>query len=574
MRNEWKDLIAATLEPRPRLSLVEWAEANIVLPPDYQSPIRGQFSLDRFPIFKELLAEIDNPDVAEIVLLKCSQLGFSQNVLLPLALKTLWEGYPVIVATGTMAQAEAFAIERLKPLIFASPAFEGMEVREREGEIYLPNGGLLTCIHQSSKAGQKTRPAKVILADELDIWANNTLEKLRSRTTHYYNSKVIIASAPDGDAKTVKIGDKYLSPIFAEYEDSTQAKYFLTKEGESFVLDFGFRGKDKASLPPYGLKWNEDAKRKDGTWNESRIAETVRYVSPNGQTITESERDRLLDSGKWIHSFPDRKRKGYHANCLYIKGKSFASVACSYVRSKRIGGLQFRTWLLENFAEDIETEKIELSDRTLRNLTADYKRGSTFPHSQELPCKRIMGVDVQQVGIWWICVDVAGDSIGVVDWGYCFSFADIDRKATELHADHVAVDVGYDVRRPETYEAAGKYSFIPVMGRPRANFGNIWEAQSLDPMSGRRGQGQGTIWQILFQSETVKTLLFECISGISHTKLYLPADYLAKDSDLELHLTAETFEDGKFLEKRKDNHLLDCLTYAFMLAKFKRYLPA
>ena len=557
---------------KPIVSCYDWALQNIIIPSDYQSAYKGRWNIDRFPIFKEILEEIDNPNVKEIVVLKCSQLGFSQNVLLPLALKTIYEGNPCIFATGQITQAESFLIERLKPLIYASPAFNDLQVRERDSEIYLDNGGLLTCIHQSSKGGQKTRPAKVILADELDIWANNTLEKLRSRTTHYPNAKVIVGSAPDADAKCIKIGDKFLSPIFAEYEDSSQAKYFLNLNNESFPLDFGFR-KDKGALPNYGLKWDSNAKNKDGSWNESRIAETIHYQSPNGQKITDAEKDKLLDTGKWIHTFPERNRKGYYANCLYIKNKSFADIAISYLRAKRQGGLVFKTWLLENFAENLETQKIEIGDNSLRNLVGDYKRKSSNVVNEQLSLRTIMGVDVQHAnnGLWWIVCDIYKDAISVKDWGHCFSFEDINRISIDYRANHVVVDAGYEVRRGEVYQASAKYKFIPVMGRPKSNFGAMFDLHTIDPQDGKKHNGKNVINQIMFQSETIKTILFEVMNNTHHTKLYLPRDY---DNVLETHLTAETFENGKFLEKKQDsNHLLDCLTYCFMLARFK-YLQA
>jgi predicted house-cleaning noncanonical NTP pyrophosphatase (MazG superfamily) len=558
------------LTPKETKTILDWTEENIFIPFHYQSPYKGKYSFDGFPIFREILNEIENPKTKEIVILKSSQLGFSQNILIPVALYNLSLGFPVIFATGLQQQAESFLIERIKPLIENSPAFEHMKIRYHEQEIYLENGGLLTCVHSSSKTGQKSRPAKIVCCDELDVYGFSVLEKLKSRTTHYYNSKIIVGSAPDSDSKTIQIGQKFLSPIFAEYEESSQAKYFLTHNNETFPLEFGFR-KGRNELPSFGVKWNQDAKRKDGSYDENRIAETVHYKTPDGQTLNDYQKNKLLDSGHWQHTYDNRTKKGYSANGLYIKSKSMADLAIGYLRAKRFGGLHFKTWLLENFAEHLETEKIELSDRTLLNIVGDFKRGQNV-FTQDY--KTIMAVDVQKYGLWYLIADISltEDKINVREWNTCQTFEEINGIANEARCNNVCVDIGYVDRRAEVYEKSMQYKFIPIMGRPRSNFANLYDVSKVDIYSGKKNQGnaKNLISQIFFQSETFKTTLFEIINGENHTKIALPKDY---DGTLEKHLTSEVMENGRFIEKHKENHLLDCLQYILLIAKFNRFLP-
>ena len=77
--------LAQTLRPKPRLSLVEWAEASIdySLAPSYRAAFPGRYSLAHFPFWREPLALYEDRSIREVAVVAPSQgLGKSENLLL------------------------------------------------------------------------------------------------------------------------------------------------------------------------------------------------------------------------------------------------------------------------------------------------------------------------------------------------------------------------------------------------------------------------------------------------------------------------------------------------------------
>ena len=252
----------------------------------------------------------------------------------------------------------------------------------------------------------------------------------------------------------------------------------------------------------------------------------MHYVTPDGTTFGESARDRLLNSGRWIHARPEVAdiKPGYILNDLYVLQKSFASIACGFLRAKRQGGEVYRTHMLEHWCETPWEEKITVTDRALSFLQAPYHRKQA-PHEAgalaeilgKCPTKNVMGGDVQasRNGLWWLDAQFydtrgtdpaarekfrLGDevTIAVRDWGHCFRFVEVDEASKLYKASFVGMDANYQLRRSETYGACLQYGFTPIIGRPLSKIGKPWDAQQIDPISGKSGKST-PLTQIIFR---------------------------------------------------------------------------
>ena len=598
------EVILAGLSPPERLPLRVWAERWLYLPRDYKCPphMRGPYSMARHYLAHEIVEAFDCPTVREVTIVKPVQWGMSQNVFLPLALRALHWGDAVIFATAEAEQAEAFRIERFLPLLRASSAFREIQIRERETEVYLSNGGLLTFIHNRSKGGVESRSAAVVLADEFDSYEPSVLERLRGRLTQYEQAgaKLVKGSALKPNAKRIKLDGQIFTPATLEYRDSSQATPHIVdpKTGHLHPLEFGFIREDK-SLPPWGVKWAADARRDDGSWNEARIAETVHYVTPDGTTFGEADRERLMAGARWIHAIPERAQTlpGFRLNCLWIAQKSLDNVAIGFLRAKRQGGDVYRTYMLENWCELPWLEKVEITDKALAFLQGKHKRGQTMHDAgayaevlKGCPTCNVMAIDVQaaQNGLWWLDADFydtrtvppeirdkhgLGDevTISLRDWGHGWAFKDLHEISLKFRARHVALDCNFRTRLPECHAAALEFQFTPVIGRDTKNFSMAVEAQEIDPMAGKRGQRKPLV-QLMFQTDPVKHDVFELLNKRrSSVRLVLPENV---DAILTKQLTAEQLIDGEFEQVGKDNHLYDCLVYILLLAKFRGLMPS
>lgn len=598
------ETILAALTPIERQKLRDFAEASIILPADYKCPphMRGRYSMARHYLAHEIVEMVDVHSVREITIIKPVQWGMSQNIFLPAALRALYWGLSVIYATYEQSQSEAFRVERFLPLLRASPVFSGMDIRERETEAYLSNGGMLTYIHNRSKGGVESRSAAIVLADEFDSYEPEVLERLRGRLTQFEQAgaKLIKGSALKPNAKKIKHEGEVYTPATLEYRDSSRATPHIVDPvtGRLHPLEFGFRQEDK-SLPPWGLKWAPDARRKDGTWSEARIAETVHYVTPDGSTFGESDRDRLMVAAQWVHAVPDKKpiHPGYKLNCMWIAQKSFASIVFGFLRAKRQGGEVYRTHMLENWCEVPWMEKIEITDKSLGYLQGLHEKGQGLHDCgdyaetlKKCPRANVMAADVQAAhnGLWWLDCDLYdtravpqdlrdqlgfGDevTISVRDWGHLFSFLDVHNASLRVRAQHVGLDCNYEVRRAECYQACLEYQFVPIVGRDKSNFSMPWEAQQLDPMAGKRG-ARAPLTQLMFQTDPIKYNVFDLLNKRwSAVRLILPKEV---EATLVSHLKAEKLIDDEFVEVSRDNHLLDCLVYIVLLAKYRGLMPA
>src|SRR5262245_59560700 len=68
-------LLRATLRPRPRVRIWEWADANVVVPEESGGPAPGQLRTGRFAIFRGLYDLAQRPGVHYMTLCASARVG-------------------------------------------------------------------------------------------------------------------------------------------------------------------------------------------------------------------------------------------------------------------------------------------------------------------------------------------------------------------------------------------------------------------------------------------------------------------------------------------------------------------
>jgi len=578
MHLETKNKLLYALKPKEKLSVTDFAEANIVIPSDYPSPYKGKYDSSICPLWKELQDSLTDNSIDEIIVQKASQGGASQALITMLSYSLATFSAPSMYIHASHELSEEFREERIIPIIQNTKALkewfrqaEQKETGKRKGKVLqLGNGASLITVNSGSIADSKSRAIKYIFADEIDAYGSNILDKFRSRLTHYrgIGGKLIAISTPD---ITLRASRKNTgSPIATEIEKTDKRKYFLKKGKEEFNLEWGIKDKETGKLPNYGVRWSKEAKNHETeTYDYDLIRETIYYLTPDGKKIKQEELNSLIQKGEWKATNPkptDKRKRGYLTNAIYWR--PMEELAIEFIEAKKAGWQQLRTWIAENLGEVVYSEKREIQENELKKLEKDYGKGTSYFDREEfkdVEKKRVLTFDVQKYNLWYLVTEIArGGAISIIDWGSAVTFEDVNEIANKYNCNFVMGDSGYALRRREMHEACLKYSFYACYGTSQKETRLDYSLRHRDPFEGTSKQGVNSITEYEFNTHLNKHEMMDRFKGRGQADLYL---YYASERELTQQLTAERFIDGAFEQLRRDNHLFDCLCMAHLVGK-------
>jgi phage terminase large subunit GpA-like protein len=300
-------------EPPPDLSVSEWAIRNRVMPKG-TTPRPGPFRPEKFQV--EMMDAVLDPNVHEIVVMKPTQVGYSDAVLNNIC------GYyvdcdpkPIMMVQPTIDNAKDYGKKRITPMIQACPALRARikdaTSRRAGNTLSLKEfpGGFLKLTGANSGAGLRSDPVPIVLLDEIDGYPldvegeGDPLAIATRRTDAFTDFKIVKGSTP---AKP-----KGISPIEREFERSDKRRFHVP-----------------CPLCQYKqvLWWRDPATKQYRLYYESEVIagqvkvrrDSVAFVCAkcNGK-IPERFKQQMLNAGEWIAEFPDRPVVGFHLNALY-----------------------------------------------------------------------------------------------------------------------------------------------------------------------------------------------------------------------------------------------------------------
>jgi phage terminase large subunit GpA-like protein len=302
---------AVTLwEPPPDLTVAEWAIRNRYLPKGTTSR-PGPFVPEKFQI--EMMNVILDPRVHEIVIQKCTQVGFSDGVLNNII------GYyidadpkPIMLVQPTIDNAKDYGKKRISPMIESCPV---LRERIKEPTSRRPGntlalkefpGGFLKLTGANAGAGLRSDPVPIVLFDEVDGYPldvegeGDPLEIGTRRTDTYADYKIVKGSTP---AKP-----KSISRIERDFERSDKRRFFVPCPFCEFMQVLHWRDPETKE---YRLYYDRDA-------GGQVIKASVAYVCARCKgKITERFKPRMIAAGEWRAEFPTRVVAGFHLNALY-----------------------------------------------------------------------------------------------------------------------------------------------------------------------------------------------------------------------------------------------------------------
>lgn len=376
-------------EPPPDITVSEWAERNRVMPKGTTSR-PGPWRTESFQ--REIQDTFNDPNVREIVVMKSTQIGWSEILNNVAGYLIDNDPKPFMIVQPTADDAKKYGRTRIAPMIAACAVLRQKvrEAKSRRGGNTLQlkefPGGFLKLVGANAGSGLRSDPLPAVLADEIDGYPDDVngegdpLEIAKRRTDGYADYKFLMGSTP---AKP-----KGLSRIEREYERSDKRRYLVP-------------------CPHCGhrqvLKWR-DAKSGDYRLVFERndkgdvIRDSVRYVCESCRRgIPERFKQQMLDGGRWVAEAPGRPIIGFHINALYSPWKeNWGDLAQEWIESQdnpeklrafinlRLG----ETW--EEAGETVATGDLEAPGRREKYQTENPR--VDVPHGVGV---LTMAVDVQ-----------------------------------------------------------------------------------------------------------------------------------------------------------------------------------
>ncbi len=506
-----KKTVAGMLAPQPDETIYEWAEREIYFPASYKALESGKYDVSRTPFWRGVMDDIQDRSIHEHWVVKGSQTAASENLhLIPMRWRVCNDPCTQIFVGGEEKSTEEFWRERIKSGLQLGPALREKWKRAEElGLAVYYDDGMIVAGWAKSKGITKTRAVDVVNIDELDVFVDvGPIGKLRRRMITRPFPKLVGISAMDANNKRLSSE----SPIWIEFLQTCQRYYFLyepeqrnKKTRRMFKLGMGWKDEKSGKASPWGLKWSEDARDADGNWDAEIVRESTWYQTPGGARVDDALLLELIQDGVWK---PTNKKKtdplkrGYHLSNLYVPWCPLGNIAAEFLEAKKTNPKALRVFIMEVLAEQERIKQETVVDTQLHERQGDYGRGVRITESDGI-CneagesfkkfyigkKKAVGLacDAQTYHLWWVAREwIEGGDSGLIDFGTCVRWSELNEVSKECAAHWVTVDAADGKRAHEIYNACLKYRFQAIAGQENITH-MLYQMSHFDPIAGARG---------------------------------------------------------------------------------------
>lgn len=297
-------------DPPPDISVSEWATRNRILPKGTTSR-PGPFKPEKFQI--EIMDCIIDPNIHEVVIQKCTQVGYSDAILNNVI------GYfvdadpkPIMMVQPTIDNAKDYGKKRITPMIEACGVLRAKirpPTSRRAGNTLALKefpGGFLKLTGANSGAGLRSDPVPIVLFDEVDGYPldvdgeGDPVAIGTRRTDAYADYKIVKGSTP---AKP-----KGISPIERDFLRSDMRRFFVPCPFCGLLQVLWWRD---PQTKEYRLYYETNA-------DHQVNAESVAFICAGCKAkIPERYKQQMLNAGEWVADMPGRSVAGFHINALY-----------------------------------------------------------------------------------------------------------------------------------------------------------------------------------------------------------------------------------------------------------------
>ena len=368
--------IAAGIEPPPRLTVTEWADAHRRLPTKGAGE-PGPWRTSRVPYSDEIMQclSADHP-AKRVVFMKSVQSAGTE-------MGNNWVGWfidtqkaPMMIVQPTLDMAERWSKQRLASMIDDCPSLRRKiapsRARDSGNTTLLKEwpGGVMVISGANSGASLRSMPARYVFLDEVDAYPQelegegDPIKLAEARTTTFPRRKVFLVSTPTIES---------LSRINKEWLASDMRRYHVPCP---------HCGHEQA------LAWD------NLRWPKGQPEEAVYHCADCGTGIEEHHKTKMLAAGRWVATYPERPVAGFHINGLYTPtglGLTWTELATEWLEASKDPARQ-KTFINLRLGEVVADPNEKLDADDLASRAASYESRTIPVGCLVLTC----GVDVQK----------------------------------------------------------------------------------------------------------------------------------------------------------------------------------
>ena len=555
-----KKLTNLILRVPPKSTVLDWADSKRILSKESSSE-HGIWETKRTAYMIEPYEVVTKREVRTIVMMAAAQLAKTELLLNTIGRYIELEPCPMIMMQPDGTMAKNFSKERVAPMFRDCNVFKGLitepEKKNSDNTISYKKfpGGFLAFVGSRSASALASRPAKLIMCDEVDRYAKSAgdegapLALIKKRTITFPDHKIIITGTP-----TIK----NLSEIEDEYRLSSQGKFYLPCPS--------CNGYDLLLLTK--MVWEE----KDGKAKKAKMR-----CSQCGTLSSEKQwKQKEQINGKWIHDFPERKENlGFWLNGFYGIFRSWESIVTESIEVEhdlKKKQAFINTVLAETYEEEIK-EKIDY----LRLFEMRVEYDSELPDDVKI---LTAGIDTQDE---WFAIEVLGHGsngkLYGIEYKIIYGNLEEERAWKELdeflqrkfyYKDGTGLNIYSACMDTGGHHTEKVYDFVMEKYEGRRIFGIKGQGGMNTPIiNGFRRTPNNKIDLLSLGVNALKDITCSKLKIIEEGAgyCYFPDD-IFKNYDLEYFksLTAEVKEirgnKVEWKQIRKRNEALDCRNYA------------
>ena len=143
-----------------------------------------------------------DPACERVVVMASGQFGKTEDILNVVGYHVQNDPAPILVVRPTEDEAKAFSKDRLAAMLRDTPSLRGLVLEPRvkgsDNTLFHKKyvGGHVTITWSESQAGVASRPIRIVLCDEIDLYTVDAVSKAVKRTARFWNRKIGLFSTP------------------------------------------------------------------------------------------------------------------------------------------------------------------------------------------------------------------------------------------------------------------------------------------------------------------------------------------------------------------------------------------
>jgi phage terminase large subunit GpA-like protein len=300
------------------MTLSEWAEAKLVLPPE-RSSSPGPYRVGDATFQRGMMDAVTDPDNEDIVFVTSSQVGKTTILVAVQGYYSEAEPCGQLSAWPTQDVADAYVDETFNFTIRDTPDWRAVMTSTTEFK-----GGFIKFVGANTPNKLAMTPIRVVTGDEVDRWPSSSgkegspVELAKKRRTTFHNRKGVWVSTPVHEDR---------SQIVALFKETRQ-HYFVVK------------------CPAHQCSAEQVLKWENVIYAKGKEDDAAYACEKCGELWTEMTKRRIVREGRWVQmtkapfkcfqstTSPERNKAGFWINELYSPWSSMREMAHAWTASQ------------------------------------------------------------------------------------------------------------------------------------------------------------------------------------------------------------------------------------------------